>query len=131
MASVYSIISIETRLITHFSGYKAITLQTHHVDFTLKRRGNDRFDVVSMWNLRGVFVGYTSRKSNIICFKPRFSLFHLLKYYKILSEYSFYIGYSDILNKLATIAYSLCFKKQTLELLRLLSFKAELPTDGL
>ena len=32
------------------------TLQTHHVDSTLKRRGNDRFHVVSTWNPRGVFV---------------------------------------------------------------------------
>ena len=31
-----------------------------------------------------------------------------------------------MLNKLATIVYSLCFKKQTLELLLHLSFKAEL-----
>ena len=34
------------------------TIQTHHVDSTLKRRGNDRFHVVSTWNPRGVFVGY-------------------------------------------------------------------------
>ena len=33
------------------------TLQTHHVYSTLKRRGNDRFHVVSTWNTRGVFVG--------------------------------------------------------------------------
>ena len=33
-----------------------ITLQTQHVDSTLKRRGNDRFHVVSRWNPRGVFV---------------------------------------------------------------------------
>ena len=32
-----------------------------------------------------------------------------------------------MLNKLATIVYSLCFKKQTLELLLHLSFKAEVP----
>ena len=32
-------------------------LQTHHVDSTLKRRGNDCFHVVSTWNPRGVFVG--------------------------------------------------------------------------
>ena len=31
--------------------------QTQHVDSTLKRRGNDRFHVVSTWNPRGVFVG--------------------------------------------------------------------------
>ena len=36
-----------------------------------------------------------------------------------------------MLNKLAAIAYSLCFKKQTLELLLHLPFKAELPTNGL
>ena len=34
------------------------SLQTHHVDSTLKRRGNDRFRVVSTWNPRGVFVGF-------------------------------------------------------------------------
>ena len=33
------------------------TLQTHHVDSTLKRRGNGRFHVVSTWNPHGVFVG--------------------------------------------------------------------------
>ena len=33
-------------------------LQTHHVDFTLKRRGNGRFHIVSTWNPRGVFVGW-------------------------------------------------------------------------
>ena len=36
-----------------------------------------------------------------------------------------------MLNKLETIVYSLCFKKQTLQLLLHLSFKAELPTNGL
>ena len=35
--------------------YEAHTLQTHHVDSTLKRRGNGRFQVVSTWNPRGVF----------------------------------------------------------------------------
>lgn len=30
---------------------------THHVNSTLKRRGNDCFHVVSTWNTRGVFVG--------------------------------------------------------------------------
>ena len=33
------------------------TLQTLHVDSTLKRRGNVRFHAVSTWNPRGVFVG--------------------------------------------------------------------------
>ena len=37
------------------------TLQTHHVYSTLKRRGNNRFYVVSTWNTRGVFVG-------VLCF---------------------------------------------------------------
>ena len=37
---------------------------------------------------------------------------------------------SDILNKLETIFYFLCFKKQTLDLLLHLSFKAELLIDG-
>ena len=36
-----------------------------------------------------------------------------------------------MLNKLATIVYSLRFKKQTLELIPHLSFKAEPPTNGL
>ena len=36
----------------------AITLQTHHVYSTLKRRGSSCFHVVSTWNTRGVFVGY-------------------------------------------------------------------------
>ena len=49
----------------------------------------------------------------------------------MLQKYSFCTGYSDILNKLATVIYSLCFKKQTLELLLHLSFKAELPANGL
>ena len=34
-----------------------LTLQTYHVDFTLKRCGNGRFHVVSTWNPRGVFAG--------------------------------------------------------------------------
>ena len=32
--------------------------QTHHVDSALKRSGNDRFHVVSTWNLCWVFVGW-------------------------------------------------------------------------
>ena len=35
---------------------KLYSLQTHHVDFTLKRRGNGRFYVVSTLNPRGVFI---------------------------------------------------------------------------
>ena len=37
---------------------KAITLQSHHVYSTLKRRGHGRSHVVLTWNTRGVFVGY-------------------------------------------------------------------------
>ena len=33
------------------------SIQTQHVYATLKRRGNDRFHVVSTWNTRGVLVG--------------------------------------------------------------------------
>ena len=45
-----------------------VTLQTHHVDSTLTRRGNDRFHVVSTWNPRGVFVGlYVSKLSYTNC----------------------------------------------------------------
>ena len=87
MISSNSIISIETRLVTHFSGYKTITLHEKAMLYVLN--------------------------------------------HKILQKYSFSIDYSDILNKLKTIVYSLCFKKQTLELLLHLSFKAELPTDDL
>ena len=42
----------------------------------------------------------------------------------------FCIGYSDILNKLAAIVYCPCLKKQTLQLLLHLLFKAELPANG-
>ena len=33
------------------------TLQTHHVDSTLKRRGSHHLHVTSTWSPRGVFVG--------------------------------------------------------------------------
>ena len=39
------------------------TLQTHYMDSKLKRRGNDRFHVLSTWNPRGVFVGYVCQLS--------------------------------------------------------------------
>ena len=32
------------------------SLQTHHLYYTLKRRGDDRFHVLSTWNRRSVFV---------------------------------------------------------------------------
>ena len=37
--------------------FVSFTLQTHHVDSTLKQRGNGCFHVVSTWNPRGGFVG--------------------------------------------------------------------------
>ena len=47
-------------LVVESSGFffTVTSLQTHHVDSTLKRRGNDSFHVVSIWNPRGVFVGF-------------------------------------------------------------------------
>ena len=39
------------------------SLQTHHVDSMLKRRGNGRFHVVSTWNPRGAFVGVLHKSS--------------------------------------------------------------------
>ena len=48
-----------------FPSYQ-ITIQTHHVYSTLKRRENDRFHVVSTWQTRGVFLyGVTVRFSRI------------------------------------------------------------------
>ena len=99
MTSIHSIISIETRLVTHFSGYKTNTL--HEKAMLYIKTAIFTFLLIEMLqNFVEVFI-------------------------------SFCIGYPDILNILETIVYSLCFKKQTLELLLHLSFKAELPTDGL
>ena len=42
-----------------------------------------------------------------------------------------FIGYYDILSKLATVIYPLRLKKQTLEILLYLSFKLEHPANGL
>ena len=39
-------------------GMTNLPKKTHHVYSTLKRRGNDRFHLVSTWNARGVFVGF-------------------------------------------------------------------------
>ena len=46
--------------------------------------------------------------------------------FSLIEIFSFCIGYSNILDKLETIVYSLCFKKQTLAVLLHLSFKVEL-----
>ena len=48
---------------------KQPSLQTHYVDSTLKRRGNNRFHVVSMWNPRGVFVGFYQQTTESISFQ--------------------------------------------------------------
>ena len=39
--------------------FRGVNQQTHHMYFTLKRRGNCRFQVVSACNTRGVFVWTT------------------------------------------------------------------------
>ena len=44
-------------------GISKVSLQTHQVDSTLKRRGNGRFHVVSTLNARDVFVGKFSKCS--------------------------------------------------------------------
>ena len=44
--------------LTYLSSFHA-SLQAHHVYSTLKGRGNGRFQVVSTWNTRGVFVHST------------------------------------------------------------------------
>ena len=53
---ICSVLLAESRQVQFLFQLEA-SLQTHHVDSTLKRRGNDRFHVVSTWNPRGVFVG--------------------------------------------------------------------------
>ena len=45
---------------------KSLLCKTHHVDSTLKRRGNCRFHVVSTWYLRGVFAGIMTTATVII-----------------------------------------------------------------
>ena len=35
-----------------------VSLRTHHVYSTFRRRGNGRFQVVSTWNTRGVLKGF-------------------------------------------------------------------------
>ena len=41
------------------------TLQRHHVYSSFKLRGNDRFHVVSTWNIRGVFVAQLHQATSI------------------------------------------------------------------
>ena len=49
----------------------------------------------------------------------------------LLTKLPFWIGYSDTLSKLPAVIYPLCSKKQALESLLHLSFKSELPINGL
>ena len=42
-------------------------IQTNHVYSTLKRRGNDRFHVVSTWDTRVVFVGWIRPWQSLQC----------------------------------------------------------------
>ena len=51
---------------------QASALQTHQVYSMLKRRGNDRFHVVSTFNSRGVFVGKILIKTGILSLKQFF-----------------------------------------------------------
>ena len=48
--------SQKNKVVTGKTPFFVTALQTHHVYFTLKRRGNGRFHVVSTWNTRSVFV---------------------------------------------------------------------------
>ena len=96
MASIYSIISIETRLVTHFSGHKTITL---HEKAMLNVLNHD-FRFFAYGNIAK------------FCRSIQFALVTLIY-------------------QTRNVVYSLCFEKQTLELLLHLSFKAKLPTDGL
>ena len=98
MTSIYSIISIETRLVTHFSGYKTITLHEKAMLYVL----NHDFRFFAYWNITK------------FCRSIHFALVTLI--YQINSKQLF-------------ILFAL--RKKTLALLLNLSFKAELPTDGL
>ena len=48
---------VDENSFSYTSQMQPCTLQTQHVNSTLKRRGNGRFHVVLTWNPRGVFVG--------------------------------------------------------------------------
>ena len=59
-----------------------------------------------------------------------FSFFADRNITKFCTKHSFWIGYSHILSKIATVIYYPCFKKETQELLLYLSFELELSTSG-
>ena len=52
-----------TRLNCLFPTMKRVSLQTHLVYSTLKRRGNGCFHVASTWNIHGAFVEYRKNKT--------------------------------------------------------------------
>ena len=66
---ICSVLLAESRQVQFLFQLEA-SLQTHHVDSTLKRRGNDRFHVVSTWNPRGVFVGMVDLSDFSLHFSP-------------------------------------------------------------
>ena len=55
ITTVLTVVTLGKKL---FAISKESTLQTNHEYFTLKRRENGCFHVVSAWNTRDVFVGY-------------------------------------------------------------------------
>ena len=65
---IFFVLVLDILYISKTSG-NVTYLQTHHVDSTLKRRGNGRFHVVSTLNLSGVFAGYFhfSTFLNVVC----------------------------------------------------------------
>ena len=57
MTSIYSIISIETRLVTHFSGYKTITIHEKAMLYVLNH--DLRFSLIEiLQNFVEVFILY-------------------------------------------------------------------------
>ena len=126
MTSIYSSISIETGLVTHFSGYKTIMLHytAQKMKFSIKDFFSKCDQIRSFLWIWSHLLKKSFMENTIFCVVLKGMLY-------ILNHDSFCIGYSDVLNKLAAIVYSLCFKKQALELLLHLYFKAELPTNGL
>ena len=54
--------SLQKQILWKIERFMVTYLQTQHVYSTLKRRGNDRFQVFSTWNTRGGFVGYLKLK---------------------------------------------------------------------
>ena len=49
-------------------------LQIHHVNFTLKQRGNGRFHVVLTWNARGMFLGIQEIFIEFLLFRMKYNI---------------------------------------------------------